>query len=196
MTESTFNRIYQNWPCGGLTAAVFLTLMIPLLWASWPALLLLALIQLLAYLGHQVEEYFHDNFRSFVNRKLAHGREALNRETVLFVNIGGVWGVDLLVLYLTCFVRPGLSLIAAYLGLVNAAVHLLAAAVTRAYNPGLISAVLLLLPAGTAAVWVARTHQVAPWYHVLGLGTAVFIHLLLAWHIYRRVKLVDRTAPA
>lgn len=192
MTEATFTRIYNNWSYAGLTVAVFLVLMVPLVWASWSPVLVLALLQLPAYMGHQVEEYFHDNFRNYLNNKVAHGREALNRQSVLFVNIVGIWVVDLMVLYLTHFVRPGLILIAAYLTLVNAAIHMLLAALNRSYNPGLITAILLLLPAGATGVWVAvRTHQAARSDHLLGLGIALLIHLLIVLHIYRRVKQVN-----
>ncbi len=197
MSESIFDRIYNNWSYDGLTAAVFLIALIPLLWGSWFPFSLLALVQLIAYMGHQVEEYFHDNFRTFVNTKVAGGREALNRQTVLFVNIVGIWGVDLVVLYLTRWVRPGLCLIAVYLTLVNAVVHLLMAAVNRAYNPGLVSATLLLLPAGAWGVWLTmRSHQVSRSDHLLGIGIAVLIHLLLVLHILRRVKLVKSALPA
>ena len=196
MAESIFDRIYNNWSYAGLTAAVFLVALIPLLWGSWFPFSLLALVQLIAYMGHQVEEYFHDNFRTFVNTKVAGGREALDRQTVLFVNIVGIWGVDLVVLYLTRWVRPGLCLVAVYLTLVNAVVHLLMAAVNRAYNPGLISAMLLLLPAGAWGVWLTlRSGQISRSDHLLGIGIAVLIHLLLVLHILRRVKLVKSAVP-
>jgi hypothetical protein len=69
--------------------------------------------------------------------------------------------VDLISLYLSFFVNPGFGLIAVYLAVVNAVVHLVAAVALRAYNPGLWTAILLFLPLG------ASTYSPPP---VLGSG--------------------------
>ena len=195
MTESTKARIYANWDYAGLTAGAFLLLLLPLLWTSWPLMIVIAFFQLPVYMIHQVEEHYGDRFRRGVNNEFAHGRDALNRNTVLFINIVGIWVVDLLTLYLAYFVRPGLGLIADYLAIVNATIHVLVALKTRAYNPGLVSAVFLLIPAGSVGVWLlVRAHQASTADEILGLGSAVLMHVMIITWIYHRIQLVDKSA--
>ena len=191
MTASLETRVYQIWFYAGATAAAFLVAMVPLLWHSWPAWLLILFLQLPAYMVHQVEEYDRDRFRLTLNQELAGGRDVLTPGFALFVNLGGIWMVDLTTLYLAYFVRPGLGLIAMYLAIVNAVVHIIMGLVKRSYNPGLLTAILLLLPAGAAGWWVlTQTHQTNVSDHLLGLGIALCIHVLIAVHLFRRVKLL------
>ena len=99
--------------------------------------------------------------------------------------------VDLISLYLAYFVRPGLGLIAIYLAVVNACVHVVSGMVQRAYNPGLVTALVLLLPAGSVGLWVMRQAQQATASdHMWGFGTALAIHVFIAIHIFRRVRLL------
>ena len=192
MTETTKDRIYYNYQYAGLTVAAFFLLLAPLLWPFWPHALFWVFLQLPAYFGHQVEEYFHDRFRLGINHELARGNDALTKGAALFINIAGVWGTDLFALYLCAFVRPGLGLIAIYLALVNGAVHIIVTLVSRAYNPGLVTALLLLIPFGTFGLLAfVGTHQATTSDHVWGLGVALAVHIMIAIHVYRRVALIN-----
>lgn len=113
-----------NWLYAGLVAALFLFVLIPLLWGSWSAVLLLIFLQLPIYMLHQVEEHFHDRFRRYVNEDVEGVADALTTNAILVTNIGGVWIVDLIALYLAYFVRPGLGLIATDLAILNAVIHM------------------------------------------------------------------------
>lgn len=197
MTDSLETRVYRTWFYAGATAAAFLVAMVPLLWRSWPAWQLVLFLQLPAYMLHQVEEYDHDRFRLSLNQKLAGGREALTPGFALLVNLGAVWSVDLMSLYLAYFFRPGLALITMYLAIVNAIVHIVSALIERAYNPGLVTAVLLLLPAGSGGWWVMRqAHLATTSDHIIGLGVAIGIHVWIAVHLLRRVKRMQSSAAA
>ena len=124
-----------------------------------------------------------------LNRELALGEDLLTKEAALFVNVAGVWGTDLIALYLAAFVRPGLGLIEMYQALVNATVHVIFTLVTRAYNPGLYTALLLLIPGGALGLWVfARSGQAAASDHIRSIGVALIIYSMIATHIYRRYK--------
>lgn len=191
MTASLETRVYQMWFYAGATAAAFMVAMVPLLWNSWPAWLLILFLQLPAYMVHQVEEYDRDKFRLTLNQELAGGRDALTPGFALLVNLGGVWMVDLTTLYLAYFVRPGLGLIAIYLAIINAIVHIVMGLAQRSYNPGLLTAILVLLPAGSVGWWVLnQTHRTDAWDHLVGLGVAVGIHVFIAVHIFRRVRIL------
>ena len=193
MNEATKNRIYYNFQYAGLTVGAFLILLTPLLWKSWPSTLLIVFLQLPTYFGHQVEEYLDDRFRLDLNGELAQGKEVLTKGAALLVNVVGVWVTDLIALYLANFVRPGLGLIAIYMALVNGTVHTIVSLITRAYNPGLYTAVLLLMPGGAVGLWVfARSGQATISDHIWSFSVALAIHVMIAIHIYRRVQLFKR----
>jgi Protein of unknown function with HXXEE motif len=126
----------RNWMYAGLVAVLFLLALVPLLVGAWSLPLLLVYLQLPIYLVHQVEEHHGDRFRQFVNDHIAGGLPALTTPAVVFINVPGVWGVNLLALYLARFVDLGLGLIAVYLTLVNALAHVASTLVLRRYNPG------------------------------------------------------------
>jgi Protein of unknown function with HXXEE motif len=172
----------------GAIAGLFLLALIPLLVGAWSLPLLLIYLQLPIYLLHQVEEHHGDRFRQFVNDHIAGGREALTTPAVVFINVPGVWGVNLLALYLARFVDVGLGLIAVYLTLVNALAHVVSTIVLRCYNPGLVTALVLFLPIGSwALVVLTRTSGVTMTHQAIGLGIAVLIHAAILVHVKRRV---------
>ena len=171
-----------------MAAGPLLLALVPVLAGRWDPVLLAVFLQLPIYVLHQVEEHWHDRFRRFVNGHLAGGREALTPRAVLVINVGFVWGFDLAALYLATFVHPALGLLAIWLALVNAAVHGVAAAVLRAYNPGLVTALLLLLPTGLWGWTVLRGAGAAPlWAHGMGILAAILVHVGIVVHVRRRV---------
>jgi hypothetical protein len=181
--------IFDNWMYAGLIAGLFLLAIVPLFAGAWSLPLLLIYLHGPAYMLHQVEEHAGDRFRRFVNLHIGHGREALTTPAVVWINILGVWGVNLAALYLSRFVDVGLGLIAVYLTLVNALTHVAAAAVLRRYNPGLVSAVVLFLPLSCWALWeLARTPGVGTLDHLIGLAVAVLIHVAIVVHVLGRAE--------
>jgi hypothetical protein len=78
---------------------------------------------------------------------------------------------------------------------VNAVVHLLAAAVGRAYNPGLITAVALFVPLTIwAALEVGSSYDVSSGVQLLALGVAIGGHLAIIALV--AVRLRARPGPA
>jgi len=187
--------IDTNWPYAGLTAGLFLLAILPLLWRAWPLTLLVVFLQLPIYMAHQVEEHHHARFRTFVNDHLAHGRNALTTPAVVFINLVGVWLVDLAALYLARFVDPSLGLIAIYLALVNALAHVAVAILLRAYNPGLITAILLLLPAGSIGWWII-VHNDHPSLsaHLQIAGLVILAHAAILLYVRYRIHQLDSSA--
>jgi hypothetical protein len=179
----------RNWMYGGAFAGLFLLALVPLLIGAWSLPLLLVYLQLPIYLFHQVEEHHADRFRQFVNDHIAGGLPALTTEAVIVINVPGVWGVNLLALYLARFVDLGLGLIAVYLTLVNAIAHIVSMIVLRGYNPGLITALVLFLPVGSwALVAASRAPGVTMSDQIIGLAAAVLIHAAIIVHVKRRVR--------
>ncbi|MEW5421770.1 HXXEE domain-containing protein [Amorphus sp. 3PC139-8] len=171
----------------GFVAGLFLLAVTPLFAADVGRPFLLVFLQLPIYMLHQLEEHAGDRFRRYLNETMAGGREALTTPAVVLINVGGVWGVDLAAIYLARFAALGFGLIAVYLTLVNAIVHIVSALGQRRYNPGLATAIVLFLPVGIAAlVSVSGQTGVTATQHGIGLGIAILIHVAIAVHVKRR----------
>lgn len=179
-----FSRLASHWVYGGFLAGWLLLGLLPIVTHGWLPALVLVYLTLPIYMLHQFEEHDRDRFRLFANEVLGHGREVLSREYVFFVNVPGVWGVNLASILLAAFVNPGYGLIALYLMLVNAFAHVQQAILLRRSNPGLITALALFFPLSIAGVLTLR--DVGAGYHALGLGVALAIHASIIVHVKRR----------
>ncbi|WP_245559635.1 HXXEE domain-containing protein [Amorphus coralli] len=178
-----------NWMNAGVVAGLFLLAIVPVVAADMSLALLAVYLQLPVYMLHQLEEHSGDRFRRYVNETMVGGTEALTTPAVLVINIGGVWGIDLAALYLARFVSLGLGLIAVYLTLVNALVHIVGGVVQRRYNPGLVTAIVLFLPVGLwALVTVSDAPGVGGIDHLVGGLAAVLVHVAIAVHVKRRAR--------
>jgi hypothetical protein len=179
-----FSRLMQGWVYGGFLAGILLLLLLPAIGGNWSSALWAVFLQLPLYMLHQYEEHDNDRFRLFVNRHVGGGREVLSHLAVFVINVPGVWGVIAAAFYLAAYRSIGYGLIAVYLTLVNAVVHILGSAVMRAYNPGLITSLVLFLPGGIYGLTeIQRTGNVGWLYHGLGLIVAVGIHVAIIAHV-------------
>ena len=190
--QTLTGRLIGGWVPGGALAGLLLAALAPVLAHRAPPWFLPCFLLLPAYMLHQFEEHDTDRFRRFVNETVAGGTEALTPLAVFVINIPGVWGVLGASLALAVRVRPGLGLIGVGLVLVNALVHLGALIKLRRYNPGLVSAVLLLLPAGIAAGWALLRAGAGGGDMLIGLAAGVLIHVWIVAHMRRRIA---RGAP-
>ena len=97
-----------HWVPGALMMAIALLLLAPLLVGPWGWPVALVYLASPVYMLHQVEEHTGDRFRAYVNVRMFGGLEALTTSDVLWVNIPGVWGVDLVALYAAYSLGPRL----------------------------------------------------------------------------------------
>jgi len=177
-------RLIGYWVYGGALAGVLLLLLVPLLTGNWPLALVAVFLHLPAYMLHQLEEHDNDRFRQFVNTVVGKGREVLSPGAVFIVNVPGVWGVNALSIYLAAMVNIGFGLIAVYLVLVNALVHMIEGAALRRYNPGLGSGIFLFLPLGGITLWlIQQSGGGSILYHAIGLFSALAIHAAILVHV-------------
>ena len=189
-----------QWPAACLFAAFLLLVLLPA-WYSVAGLALAAVyIQLPMYLLHQGEEHLGDRFRHFVNEEVFGGREALTPTATFWINALGVWGLDLVALYLAVFVRPGLGLMAVYLALLNSLGHLLPGIARRKYNPGLYTSLVLFIPLGCASWYVLEQAGASSLDHLIGIAVALGVHLAIiahvAWHLKHSGRRTAETASA
>ncbi|MEM8884297.1 MAG: HXXEE domain-containing protein [Planctomycetota bacterium] len=179
-----WDRLVGNWVYGGFLASFVLLGMLPLVAPHWPLHLVLVYLMTPAYMWHQYEEHDGDRFRRYFNGMLADGREVLTRRAVFVINVPLVWGVNLGALLLAGLVHPGFGLVAVYLVVVNAIVHVVPAVRLRTYNPGLVTAVALFLPLGGLALFVFA--DVEAGYHMLAFAIVVALHAGIVVHALRR----------
>jgi len=166
----------KHWVPGALFMAGALLALAPLIYSACGLQLLLIYLHSPGYMLHQVEEHTGDRFRRFLNQRIF-GVEALTTVAASWINLPGVWGLNLAALYLAFFVEPGWGLAAPYLMVVNALVHLGTAARTRGHNPGLWTSLALFFPLGAATLWLVPATGAQ---HVLGLVVAVAVAVHLA----------------
>jgi hypothetical protein len=141
---------------------------------------------------HQYEEWDEDRFRIFINVHLGHGKNLLTHKAGFVINILGVWGVIAASLYLAFYINSGFGLIATYLVLVNASVHILAAFILRSYNPGLITAIVLFIPLGLCTLYQENFVNDRA-FQYLGITLAILIHVGIMVHLLGRRKQLDNT---
>lgn len=179
--------LYASWVVIAGLLAVALLWDAPLMARSLPLPLLLIYLHAPVYMLHQVEEHARDRFRRFVNGRMFGGRNVLRRVDVLVVNLPGVWGVNALALAAAMQWGAGWGLMAPYLMLVNGLAHGVQAVMQRAYNPGLVTALALMLPLSLAALGEITATMVQG---AVGLAVALVIHAAIAVHVWRRARRV------
>lgn len=186
-------RLIAHWMYGGALAGILLLLLSPLLLTGWPEPLAASFLLLPAYMLHQYEEHDRDRFRLFFNQTIGRGYEVLSPLAVFITNVPGVWGVIAVSLYASTLFNLGWALIAVYLVLVNALVHIVHAIVFRRYNPGLISAVSVFLPLGSGTLWlIDRAGGGSLSSHLVGLFSAIAIHAAILLHVRRKLRLLQQ----
>ena len=184
-------RLFKYWVYGGFLAGIVLLSLMPLLAYGWNTAFTAVFVLLPIYMLHQYEEHDGDRFRLYINRTVGNGAEVLTPAAVFVINIGAVWIVDVAVIYLAWSVDLGLGLIAVYLMLINAIVHVVGAVRSRGYNPGLVTAVVLFLPFGGYALWRLQISGAATATdHIAGLAIGIAVHaIIVAYALGRRSAL-------
>lgn len=179
--------LIDDWAYGGFLAALALCIGAFGLARYLPLPLLLVFLLMPAYMIHQAEEHFGNRFRDFLDREIGKGCSVLSNVDIFIVNVPGVWGVFALSFALASTVDIGFGLIPAYAALINVVAHLVPAARMRRSNPGLVTAILMLLPLSTSAIAAIGAHAGVFW-HVLGIVTALITHAIIFGLAARRVR--------
>ena len=170
----------RRWVSAALFMACGFVALAPAIAIAFPAFTVLIYLPLPIYMFHQFEEHEGDRFRRFANERMFGGKDVLRPVDVIMVNLPVVWGVNLYAFYAALFLSPGASLVAPYLLLVNAVLHIVTTLRLRCYNPGLVTAILLFLPLSIATLVSARSIAgVTILDHGLGLAAALAIHLAI-----------------
>jgi hypothetical protein len=174
-----------DWPWIGIALAAILLALLFLtdlfrtrgIASRWQDPVWLAVFGLPLYMVHQFEEHgidlagVHYAFRGGLCDTMGYADVAacpIPLSFITAVNVGSVWGASVLA---AAFGRrrPLIALSAYGIPLVNAVMHAAGALEAQSYNPGLLTAVLLFLPAGLWALRVGQ-HAGIGWF---GIGAIV-----------------------
>lgn len=189
-------RLIYSWVYGGALAAILILLLAPLWTKNWSAPLIATFLLLPAYMIHQYEEHDGDRFRIFFNETIGKGYDVLSPLAVFITNVPGVWGVIAASLYAAVGFNLGWALVAVYLVLVNALVHIVHAVIFRRYNPGLATALTMFLPLGGLTLWlIQQSGAASPAYHAIGILVAVAIHAAILLHVHRKLAALQAATP-
>jgi hypothetical protein len=85
--------------------------------------------------------------------------------------------LNLISFALAAHVGIGWGLIGVYAMVINAIVHIADGIAKRAWNPGLVTAIVLFLPVGLGGLWaISATGEATVLQHVVGIVVALLIH--------------------
>ena len=179
-TPYRFNEWFlHNWSRVALTMGLVLGLISPLVYKAFGLIVFLVFLQLVIYMLHQYEEHAQGKFKDFANQLLAGGQPKIGDLPIFWVNIIGVWGIYILMIYAVVLSNPAFGLVAAYTTLANGLLHIIASIATRRYNPGLLTSIVLFLPLSAYTIYlISQLPEATPVYHLLGIGAALVIHIL------------------
>ena len=180
-------RLFKYWVYGGFLAGIMILALMPLLADGWSTTFTAIFVLPPIYMLHQYEEHDDDRFRLYINRTIGNGAEVLTPAAVFVINIGAVWILDVAVLYLALAVDLGIGLVAVYLMLMNAIIHIVGAIRSGSYNPGLVTAVVLFLPFGGYVWWQIQISGTATATdHIIGLSIGIAVHAIIVAYALRR----------
>ena len=170
-----WQRLTEYWVYSALPMALVLFGLAPFI---APTLALPLYLTLPVYLLHQYEEHDDDRFRQYLASLFPPGAAGLSKAEIWVINIVLVWFLLLGVFYLE-HASPGWAMIAAYLLAANALFHIIPALIRRAYNPGLLTAILLFLPLAT---WLFASTPAKLAQHLVSASIMIAFHaFILIW---------------
>lgn len=169
--------VLHDWPQAGVLVASILLLIAPAVDRTMGRTVLLIYLWLPLYMAHQYEEYALGDFRAWIQRTMPRNAAFLTERKVLIINLGIVWLLYLLSFYAALGGRAAVALYAPYLAGVNGIMHIGWLVLFRAYNPGLVTALILLVPGAfyTLTAFPGATRL----DHLMALGGAIVAHVVL-----------------
>jgi hypothetical protein len=127
---------------------------------------------------------------------IGHGQNVLPASAICVINIG-VWVLNLISFALAAHVGIGWGLIGVYAMVVNAIVHIADGIAKRAWNPGLVTAIVLFVPVGLGGLWaIAATGEATALQHGVGIGIALAIHAGIVAYVLGNARRLGVARPA
>ena len=167
-----------SWSRLGLGLAAGLLALAPVVRRRAGRASLLVYLQLPVYMLHQYEEHGHGAFQREMNVIIPPTVGRLSHGNIFLSNVLGVWATDAAAVILAAKGSPAAALLAPYLAVVNAFLHIASSLRLRRYNPGLGTALVLFLPFGVYSIRaIGQEIRATRRAHALGLVGALVLHL-------------------
>ncbi|MEM1063661.1 MAG: HXXEE domain-containing protein [Planctomycetota bacterium] len=189
---TAFDRLTRNWVYGGVAFVPAFVCLLYAMSGTVSAAELVVLAQLPIYLVHQYEEHDDDRFARFLDARLGGGRTVLPQTAIFVINIFGVWLLIAVAFVAARGLGAGWGLAAIYLSLLNGIIHVAQAFALRCYNPGLGTAVGLLIPAGIVGLVLIDAGLAQ---HAVGAGLIVVLHAAIVIYAIARRSSPDAGSP-
>ena len=157
------SRLFEHWPYATLPMAFLLLGLYPFIGAD--EIIFPLYLSLICYLIHEYEEHENHRFPKFVQSVIGADKKGMSHSMIWVGNIFGVWFFHLGVFYLEPQL-PGWGVLAAYLMMTNALLHIVWALIYRKTNPGIWSAIFLFVP---ASIWIWVTIPATMTMHIVSL---------------------------
>ncbi|MEM6891768.1 MAG: HXXEE domain-containing protein [Pseudomonadota bacterium] len=162
-------RLFQNWAYATPPVALLLLGLYPFI---GQAVALPVFLSLPVYMIHQYEEHDGNRFAAFLNSMMGKDRRGLSPADVWVINVVFVWFLLLGVFYADSL-SSGWGVLAAYLLLINALVHIAWAIAFKGYNPGLWTSIALFIP---LAIWVFFANPASLSVHIASALIVLLLH--------------------
>lgn len=169
--------IIENWSRAGLITAIVLLLLTPLLKLSGNRAVLAVYLLLPFCMFHQYEERGQGRLLEFYRRMMPRVAPTLTERKLLLVNLGAVWFLFLGSIYATAYGLFWFALYGSYLSLVNALMHIGQWAAWRSYNPGLWTALVILIPGAAYTIRILDTAGASQTDNLIGFMLGFLAHV-------------------
>jgi hypothetical protein len=181
----------DNWSRVALPAAVVILLSLPILRVEGNQALVLLYALLPLYMMHQYEEHAHGRFVTDFNATIGRGYEVLTRVSAFWMNILLVWVLFLVTFTVTRYWTTAFVFVPIYATLLNSLVHIATALIRRRANPGLYTAVTIMLPWSIVClVLFTRASALPGRDHLIGLLGGLLGHVfIVGFAVSRRRRL-------
>jgi hypothetical protein len=142
----------DNWSRVALPAAILILLSLPILRVEGNHALVLLYALLPLYMIHQFEEHARGRFVTDFNATIGRGYAVLTRVSAFWMNILLVWVLFLITFTVVRYWTTAFVFVPIYATLLNSIVHIATTLIFRRSNPGVYTAVALLLPWSTVCL--------------------------------------------
>ena len=123
-------------------------------------------------------------------------QDVLPDAAIFVINIG-VWVLNLISFALAAHVGIGWGLIGVYLMVINSVAHIVQAVRLRAYNPGLVTSILLFLPVGLGGLWaIVATGEASGLQQLFGVALSLVVHAGIVAYVLSNRRQLGGTRAA
>lgn len=185
----------DSWSRAALPAAILILLSLPILSTADNHALVLLYLLLPLYMIHQIEEHARGRFVADFNATIGRGYEVLTKVSACWMNLLVVWVLFLITFTVARYWTAAFVFVPIYATLLNSIVHIATTLIRRRSNPGVYTAVALLLPWSVVClIYFTRASAMPTRDKLIGLFGGLLGHaIIVGFAVSRRRRLEAMT---